>query len=88
MTRHTAQGKLTEIDLMVIRAGGRTEAEFEAMVGGGFGFAAPCKVCAFLADSLYRVVVKLEAGANRAKEASHHRLAVEDAFDFEVNRIG
>lgn len=81
MARHTTQNKLTEFDLMVIRAGGRSQAEFEAMVESGFGFACRCTVCAFFADTLYRVVVKLEAGANRATEASHHRLAAKNGFD-------
>lgn len=81
MTRHTAQTNLTEFDLMLIRAGGRTQAELQAMVESGFGFDTRCKVCAFLADTLYRVVVKLEAGANRATEASHHRLVSKNGFD-------
>lgn len=84
MTRHSAQSKLTEFDLMMIRAGGRTEAEFEAMVKSGFGFDARCRVCAFLADALYRVVVRLEAGANRATEASHRRLAAKDGNGFRM----
>lgn len=77
MTRKTHTTQLTEFDLMVIRAGGRTQAELEAMAERGFGFAARCTVCAFLADTLYRVVMKLEGGANRAKEASHFRLAAD-----------
>lgn len=88
MTRHTAQTKLTEFDLMVIRAGGRTQAEFEAMVKSGFGYDAYCKVCAFLADTLYCVVVKLEAGANRAPEASQHRLAGKNGSIPNGSRIG
>ena len=74
MTRQTSQNQLTEFDLMVIRAGGRTKAEFEAMAKDGFGFSASCKICAFLADTLYRVVVALEVGAHRSVEASHRRL--------------
>lgn len=81
MTRHIPQSKLSEFDLLVIRAGGRTHAEFETLVLNGFGSAVICKVCAFLADTLYRVVVKLEIGANRAAEASHQRLAAKNAFD-------
>ncbi|AXI43277.1 hypothetical protein [Sulfitobacter sp. SK011] len=79
MTRKTHTTPLTEFDLMVIRAGGRTQAELEAMAQGGFGFGVRCMVCAFLADTLYRVVVKLETGANRATEASHHRLTANPA---------
>ena len=74
MTHQTTQSRLTEFDLMMIRAGGRTEAEFENMVKDGFGFSASCKVCAFLADTLYRFVVLLETGAHRSAAASHHRL--------------
>ena len=79
MTRKAHTTPLTEFDLMVIRAGGKTQAELEAMAERGFGFAARCMVCAFLADTLYRVVVKLETGANRATESSHHRLAANPA---------
>ncbi|MDA5094902.1 hypothetical protein O2N63_12480 [Aliiroseovarius sp. KMU-50] len=74
MTRKNHTPQLTEFDLMVIRAGGRTQVEFEAMAERGFGYEARCMVCAFLADTLYRVVVKFESGANRAKEESHYRL--------------
>ena len=81
MTRHSAQTKLTEADLMMIRAGGRTQAEFETMAESGFGFAAHWKVCAFLADALYYLVIKLEAGANRATEASHRRLVAENGWN-------
>ncbi|SLN43717.1 hypothetical protein PEL8287_02199 [Roseovarius litorisediminis] len=81
MTRNIAQTKLTELDLMIIRAGGRTQAEFETMVKSGFGFEARCKSCAVLADIAYRLFVKLEAGANRGREASHLRLAARNGFD-------
>ena len=75
MTRNAPQTKLTDLDLMIIRAGGRTEAEYEAMVRNGFGFDARCRVCAMLADGLYRAVVFFEARAHRATEASHQRLS-------------
>jgi len=79
MTRETHTTPLTEFDMMVIRAGGKTQAELETMAEGGFGFTARCMVCAFLADTLYRVVMKLETGANRTTDASHHRLAADPA---------
>ncbi|SMX25734.1 hypothetical protein [Boseongicola aestuarii] len=74
MTRQSSPTPLSEFDLMMIRAGGRTEAELEALAKNGFGFSARGKVCAFLADMLYRAVVVLEAGAHRSAESSHRRL--------------
>jgi|GEM_PF-4668002 len=70
--RHTPN-PLTEFDLMVIRAGGRTAEELETMALNGFGFR--CKICAALADTLYWVVLALEAGTNRSAAASHRRLS-------------
>lgn len=77
MTLHTIQTNLSEFDLMMIRAGGRTETEFDTMAKTGFGLNASSDICAFLADSLYRIVILLEAGAHRAARASHQRLAAE-----------
>jgi hypothetical protein len=71
MTRQTHQTHLTEFDLMVIRAGGRTQAELEAMALREFRFR--CRICAFLADNLYKIVMRLEASANRSVEGSHRR---------------
>ena len=75
MTQRTSKSRLTDFDLMIIRADGRTEAELEAMVQAGFGFAILSSACAFVADGLYRLVLLLEAGAERSAEASHLRLA-------------
>lgn len=75
MPRIRPKTSLTELDLMVIRAGGRTEAELEAMVRGGPGFDIRCRICGILADGLYRLVMRLEMGARRNAETSHHRLA-------------
>ncbi|WP_171236452.1 hypothetical protein [Ruegeria sp. HKCCA6837] len=74
MTQHTQKSRLTDFDLMIIRADGRTEAELEAMVQSGFGFAIMSSTCAFVADGLYRLVLLLESGARRSAEASHLRL--------------
>ena len=76
MPRKKHETSLTEFDLMMISAGGRTEAELEAMVRGGPGFDVRCRICGMLADGLYRLVMRLEAGARRTSEASHHRFAV------------
>ena len=73
MTRRHTSTPLTEFDLMVIRAGGRTAEELESMALNGFGFR--CKTCAALADTLYRIVLALEAGTNRSDAASHRRLS-------------
>ena len=75
MTQRTPKSRLTDFDLMIIRADGRTEVELEAMVQAGFGFAVVRSTCAFVADGLYRLVLLLEAGARRSAEASHLRLA-------------
>ncbi|WP_170482858.1 hypothetical protein [Ruegeria arenilitoris] len=75
MTQRTPKSRLTDFDLMIIRADGRTEAELEAMVQAGFGFAIMSSACAFVADGLYRLVLFLEAGARRSVEASHLRLS-------------
>jgi hypothetical protein len=81
MTHHTTQAKLTKFDLMVIRSGGRTQAEFEVMVKSGFGFNAGSKVCTYLAAALCLVVAKLGAGANRGTESSHLRLEAKNVLD-------
>lgn len=73
MTRNTAPTRLTEIDMMMLRAGGRTEAEFEQMARAGFGLDLPRRACGALADALYAVVLRLEAGARRGAASSHLR---------------
>ncbi len=88
MTRHTAQSKLTQFDLMMIRAGGRTQAEFADMAESGFGFSVRCKVFSVFADLLYHIVIKLEAGANRAWEDSHRRLEAKSMCDSYDSRTG
>jgi hypothetical protein len=75
MTQRAPKSRLTNFDLMIIRADGRTEAELEARLQAGFGFAIMSSACAFVADGLYRLVLLLEAGARRSAEASHLRLA-------------
>ena len=81
MTRHTTKTNLTETDLLMIRYGGRTQAEFEVMVKRGFGFDSGFKICARLAAALCQVVVKLVAGANRGAESSPLRLEAKNVFD-------
>lgn len=75
MTQRLPQTRLTNFDLMIIRADGRTEAELEAMIENGFGFTVLRTACAFVADGLYRLVVLLELGARRTAKESHLRLA-------------
>ncbi|XHY18477.1 hypothetical protein SuNHUV7_32910 (plasmid) [Pseudoseohaeicola sp. NH-UV-7] len=74
MTQRIPKSRLTNFDLMIIRADGRTEAELETMAQTGFGFAITNSACAFVADGLYRLVLLLEARARRSAEASHLRL--------------
>jgi hypothetical protein len=71
MTRKTRQPHLTEFDFIVIRAGGRTQTELEAAAFNTLEFR--CRMCAFLADNLYQVVMRLEASANRSAAGSHRR---------------
>lgn len=73
MTRPHTQLGLSEFDLMIIRAGGRTAVEVESMAMDSFGFR--CKICSVLADSLYRIVLILEASSNRPDRTSHRRLS-------------
>jgi hypothetical protein len=88
MTRTNAQTKLTDFDLMVIRSGGRTQAELQAMVESSSGFDALRKICAFLADTAYRAVVKFNSDANRTADTSHHRLAAKNGCSPDGARIG
>ena len=74
MTRKSQQTRLSQFDLMVIRAGGRTQAELETAPFGKLDLG--CKICAFLADNLYKIVIHLEAIANRSVEESHRRFFV------------
>ena len=75
MTRTINETRITELDMMMIRAGGRPQSEFEAMAQAGFGFNLRCRVCAALADALYAIVLRLETAARRSAETSHRRLA-------------
>jgi hypothetical protein len=56
MSRPKPQTQLTEFDLMVIRAGGHTQAELESMVMNSTN--TRCKLCEFLADSLHRLFIR------------------------------
>lgn len=73
MTRCHVPTPLSEFDMMVIRAGGHTANELESMALNGFGMR--CKRCGILADTLYRIVLTLEAGTHRSDAASHRRLS-------------
>ena len=75
MTRPHTQLGLSEFDLMVIRAGGRTAAEVESIAMDSFGFR--CKISAVLADALYRIVLTLETSSNRPGATSHRRLSTD-----------
>jgi hypothetical protein len=74
MTRHATQPQLSDFDMMMIRAGCRTQAELEGMALNKFGFDVLCRICALFADALYHLVILLEAGSHRSFEFSHHRL--------------
>ncbi len=71
------QPHLSEFDLMVIRAGGRTQAELEVATFNTVEFR--CRMCAFLADNLYQIVMRLEARSNRSADASHRQF-IENAL--------
>ncbi|NND22434.1 MAG: hypothetical protein HKO14_10125 [Silicimonas sp.] len=75
MTRQANKTRLTEFDLMMIRSGGRTQAEQEV------SFLRAAKIryrtCAFLADGLYKIVMRLEASANRSVENTHRRFSIQ-----------
>ena len=71
MTRKTSHTHLCEFDLMVIREGGRTQAELEAIALSESRLW--CKFYAFLADTLYKIVMRLEANADHSVEKSHRR---------------
>ena len=71
MSRPNPHTPLSELDLMIIRAGGQTQAELEASARTAFGLWRPN--CACLADAFYRIVMRLEAGANRPEGTSHRR---------------
>jgi hypothetical protein len=77
MTRKYTHTRLTETDMIVICAGGRSASEFETLFKNDFAISVRCKACGILADALYRVVVHFEAGARRSLEASHRRLAAD-----------
>lgn len=72
MTGRANRLQLTEFDMMVIRAGGRTLAEQEERTLNAADFR--CRLCAILADALYQIVMRLETGANRSLKGSHRRL--------------
>lgn len=74
MTRKAPTTQITAFDHMILSAGGRTDAEFEKTMMAE----APtlhCRLCAVAADALYRIVLRLEAGANRTVDRSHRRMA-------------
>lgn len=74
MTRQIPTTQITAFDHMIISAGGRTDAEFEQSMKAD----APtlqCRFCAAAADMLYRIVLRLEARANRSHDHSHRRMA-------------
>jgi len=74
MPRIAKPRQISAFDHMVLSMGGRTEDEFEArMVRERPHW--QCAVCAAAADMLYRLVIKLEARANRTAERSHRRIA-------------
>ena len=69
MTRNCKTTNLSEIDLMMLRAGGKTQAEFDALVDSGFGFSGITK-------SLLSAFDRLSAAAKRALAwvlRAHHR---------------
>jgi hypothetical protein len=66
---------LSSFDLMIIRAGGRTENEKQQM-SNGIGFSRQTSaLCSHLANMAYPIVSLLEAGAKRSIETSHLRSA-------------
>lgn len=75
MTGQTNMTRLTEFDLMMIRAGRKTQGELEAIGLRDTKFR--CRMCAILADGLYQIVVRLEARANRSVEGLHRRFGAQ-----------
>ena len=74
MTRHITKSQITPYDHMVLSAGGRTDAEFERLMSTRHP-AIHCRLCALAADTLYHLVLALEARAARSAERSHLRIA-------------
>lgn len=74
MTRQAPATQITAFDHMILSAGGRTDAEFETSMMANAS-TLQCRLCAAAADALYRIVLRLEARANRTVDRSHRRMA-------------
>lgn len=88
MTRRTQPQKLTEIDLMLIRAGGRTEAEFEAMIRSGFGFHSLLRACNFARTILHRLIARHRLGNEQTSAHKINGLAAKSGAAVDGNQIG
>lgn len=77
MARQANKIHLTEFDMMIIRAGGRTQSELEASVLNGASFRR--QISAIFADSLYRIARRFEASANRSVEETQRRFVARAA---------
>lgn len=71
MTRQANNPPLTEFDLMVLRAGGRTQAEVEA--SALYSADIRCRIREIIADGLYLVLKHFGVGSNRSNERAQHR---------------
>ena len=75
MTSQTNKTRLTEFDLMMIRAGGRTQADLEASLLRVANIRG--RMCAFLANGLFQIALRLEETANRSVRNRHHRFVIQ-----------